>query len=336
MEAFYQDGLSSRRHPVRVARFGDVVRVTGQDLDLEYRADEIHVPTRLGDSARSLELPDGGLIFSEDNEAIDALFPGSSGLERLVHRLEQHWGAALGAVVVTALASVLFFTHAVPWVGDQAAKRLPMEAEHLLGQQVPTILELMGMRESELPHATRNRLQAAFNELLSALPENRDYELRFARWGDMPNALALPGGVVIVTDGLVELFEEDRLTVAVMAHEIGHLEHRHTMRSVAQSASVFVVLSLALGDLSGVTALTAGVPTFLANNHYSRDFEREADAFALELLKHTGNSPEDFAEALERLVDDKDRARESEFHYLSSHPPTQERIDQARASGSDY
>lgn len=335
MQAYYQNGLSSQRHPVRVQRAGDAVRIVGDNLDLQYRVDQFHVPARLGNSARSLSLPDGGLIYCEDNDAIDALFPGSSGLERLVYPLEQRWLAALGAVMVTAVGAVLFFTHVVPWVGDQAAQRLPMEAEQLLAQQVPVILEFMGMRQTQLPDATRARLHEEFNELLAALPEARDFELRFADWRGIPNALALPGGIVIVTDGLVEALEEDRLIAAVMAHEIGHLEHRHVMRSVVQSASVFVVLSLAMGELSGMSALSAGLPVFFANNHYSRDFEREADEYALELLIRVGRSPEDFAEALERLIGDGEDDPDSMMHYLSTHPPTRERIEMARQAGMD-
>lgn len=252
-------------------------------------------------------------------------------MERLVYRLEQHWPAALLSVLVIVVGGVLFFTRAVPWIGDQAAQRLPIEAEQMLGRQVPVILEQLGMSATQLPQDTRERLAAEFAMLTDDLPEGESYELRFARWRDIPNALALPGGTVIVTDALIELLDDDRLVAAVMAHEIGHLEHRHLMRSVAQSASVFVVLSLALGDVSALSVLGAGLPAFLVNNHFSREFERQADDYAFDLLKAHRRSPLDFAAAMKKLSGNGAANEfESRFHYLSTHPTSAERIEAAR------
>lgn len=331
MEATYFDGSSSRRHPVRVYRDGDTICIVGEDIELGYPVDAIQVPSRLGDTARSLRLPDGGELHELDNDAIDHLFPNSGGLERLVHRLEQYWPAALASVVVIAFGSLVFFTLVVPWVGDQAAQRIPIEAEHLLGRQVPPILERLGMRETQLSAQTRERLTAEFVMLTDGLPGADRYQLRFAHWSDIPNALALPGGTVVITDALVELLEEDRLVTAVMAHEIGHLEHRHVIRSVAQSASVFVVLGMALGDVSALSVIGAGLPAFLANNHFSREFEREADEYAFGLLSAIGRSPLDFADAMSRLTGDVESDElEARLHYLSTHPASSERIQAAR------
>jgi len=331
MQAFYHDGSSSLAHPVQVHREGDRIRIAGKDVELEYRIEEIRVPSRLGDTARSLLLPDGGELHGLDNDTIDRVFPQDGSLERLVHRLEQYWPAALASIVVIALGSVAFLTLLVPWIGDQAAQRLPVEAEQLLGRQVPLILEQLGMRETQLPAETRERLSAEFAMLTEGLTGADHYRLQFAHWSGVPNALALPGGTVVITDELVDLLEEDRLVIAVMAHEIGHLEHRHLLRSVAQSASVFVVLGMALSDVSALSVLGAGLPAFLINSHFSREFEREADSYAFELLLACGRSPLDFADAMSRLAGDVESDDfETRLHYLSTHPASTERIEAAR------
>jgi Zn-dependent protease with chaperone function len=147
------------------------------------------------------------------------------------------------------------------------------------------------------------------------------------------NALALPGGTVVVTDELVRMMDNDDQVMAVLAHEVGHVAHRHLTRQLLQSSIVAVAASMLLGDVSGISGLAATVPTYLLTASYSRDFEREADAFAVRLLQRTGRSPALYADALERMQKHAEahEGREPAIaKYLSTHPDTDERIRAAR------
>jgi Zn-dependent protease with chaperone function len=145
------------------------------------------------------------------------------------------------------------------------------------------------------------------------------------------NALALPSGVVVVTDGLVALAKDTDDVVAVLAHEVGHLEGRHSMRAIVQSALVSGLIMLVVGDVS---ALAAAAPAALLNARYSRDLEREADAYASDALRAIGVRPTRLADMLERMEAEHSKAgREGPtdaFSYLSTHPTTEERLTALR------
>ena len=104
-----------------------------------------------------------------------------------------------------------------------------------------------------------------------------------------PNAFALPGGTIVVTDELVELLDgHEDAVLGVMAHELGHVEARHGMRLFVQTSVLGVLAGWLLGDFSGVVA---AAPVMLGQAAYSRDAEREADATSVRVLKASNISP---------------------------------------------
>ncbi len=152
---------------------------------------------------------------------------------------------------------------------------------------------------------------------------------------DDPNAFALPGGTVVVTSGLLEQVESRNELAFVLAHELGHFEGRHHLRGLGRMVMVHLTL-LALVGASGGEALPTTIAS-LAERGFSRDQEREADAYALALLNleygHVGGADHFF-----RKLPDADAgfARHAAA-YLSTHPVTESRIadlaEAARAHG---
>jgi Zn-dependent protease with chaperone function len=140
-----------------------------------------------------------------------------------------------------------------------------------------------------------------------------------------------------VTDELVKLAPDDEAVLAVLAHELGHLNRRHSLRMLIQGSIVAGLVAWYLGDVSSVAA---GLPTLLLQSRYSRAHEREADRFAATMLKANGIPPRRLADMLSRLeAAHRDRAgkaadgaqedqqRPAFADYYSSHPATKERID---------
>jgi predicted Zn-dependent protease len=143
-----------------------------------------------------------------------------------------------------------------------------------------------------------------------------------------PNALALPSGIVVVTDSLVELAHSDAELIAVLAHEIGHLRQRHTLRRMLQGSATALLIVAITGDVGSIMSLAAALPTVLLNSSYSRDFEREADDFALDYLQRRSISPQALGDILLRM--EKSSGGGSDIpDYLSSHPSTRERARKA-------
>jgi predicted Zn-dependent protease len=138
----------------------------------------------------------------------------------------------------------------------------------------------------------------------------------------MINAFSLPGGVIILLDGLVEAADRDQV-FAVLGHELGHITLEHSMQSFYQSAGIAALAGLAWGDFSGVAA---SVPTALGLLRYGRQLEDEADDFAARFVtieRLDAQSLCGFFELVAELEADED----GDFpEFLSSHPDPAARI----------
>jgi Zn-dependent protease with chaperone function len=123
----------------------------------------------------------------------------------------------------------------------------------------------------------------------------------------------------------------------VLAHEVGHVQARHSVRVLARSSLTAAASAALLGDFS---AVAAGIPAVLANLHYSRAMETEADSYAIAVLRTKGWSLEPLARTFEWLdtVDQADPQHKmpawmrQALPYASSHPGNAERIARLRAA----
>jgi Zn-dependent protease with chaperone function len=139
-----------------------------------------------------------------------------------------------------------------------------------------------------------------------------------------PNAVALPGGGIGLTRGLLDRVDSDIGLATVLAHELGHHQGRHNLRLLGRAILSRMVIALLFGESGSVMA---EVPLFLAESGYSRRQEAEADEFALRLVNdhfgHTRGSLEFF-----ELVRDEFEAGTHQWGtFLSTHPLTVDRIE---------
>ena len=144
----------------------------------------------------------------------------------------------------------------------------------------------------------------------------------------------MPGGIIVVTDDLINLCETEEEVIGVLVHEVGHVEHHHSMRQLLRSTGLGLLATGITGEISGIASLSVGAPLVLAEASYSREFERDADDFGFRLLEKHGLSPLSLANALERISDyvKAEKYAVEEASFLSTHPATEERIKRARAA----
>ncbi|HPT44654.1 MAG TPA: M48 family metallopeptidase [Candidatus Rifleibacterium sp.] len=173
---------------------------------------------------------------------------------------------------------------------------------------------------------TDNFKTAEIQQLLDSLADkiennSRKFKVSVVVEKDI-NALALPGGHIVIYSELLEQIESENELAMVLAHELGHFVSRDHLRGLGRSFLFFIVANVFLGDSSATKSLMNS--SGILQNNYSREQEYAADAFALHLLvKHYGHSggASDF---FTRLA-----ARESLpdlVHYLSTHPASAKRI----------
>jgi Zn-dependent protease with chaperone function len=324
---------------VRLSRpWPGTLRVESDDEQrLDFQIATLELSPRLGRMARTLKLPDHGHLEIEDSPQLDEWVPRTSRVEAWADWLERRRTAALSAALLTVVGVVLFFQVGLPWMANRLAPAIPAPMERVISTQAMALLDRLHLEPSRLPAERRAGLQAKFAALVAGLPREADYRLEFRNAPKIgPNAFALPDGLVVVTDQLVKLVEADEELLAVLAHEAGHHEHRHGLRQALQSSAVVVVAGFLFGDLSGTGSLSVSIPVILLESGFSRDHEREADAFAFELLKRRGQSPEDFAAVMSRLSKHYGESASGPVSYLSTHPASAERIEAAKAASADY
>lgn len=287
--------------------------------------DEIRISPRLGSTPRYLNFPGGEMFETADNDQVDAAlghFKRGSG-SHLLHILESRKRTVIAAFLTTILCVWAGMWFVLPAVSKKAAFMLPASLNQQLGQQTLTVLDRTIFKPSELPDSRRQQLQDLFKEL--PRQEGYEYRLVFRSMNrDMANAFALPSGTIILTDGLVNLAENDQQLLAVMAHEAGHVVQRHALRHAIRSSALTLALVFIVGDVGAASDLVLGLPAFLVEMSYARDHEREADAHACEFMRKHGIPPDSLSTILLRMSPEE-KSNGGISTYLSTHPETAQR-----------
>ena len=332
--ADYFDGRTSRRHAVVVGVHQETLAIRGDDVAFNVPRSQADVHPRLGTTPVRIALPDDGLLVASDFASV-SLSLGVPRARTLAYRLESHTGVVIMALAGIVAGGRFAYHDGIPWAAKKVAERIPLEVETELSKEALASADAVVFRPSKLPEGARLAASREFSNLVAHADGGRGTRLEF-RDGQFlgANALTLPGGVIVVTDKLVEILDDNEVA-AVLAHELGHVHYRHGTRHLLDN-SIHALFAMAVfGDVSAVGGLAATVPTVLMNSAYSRDFEREADGYAFDLLKRSGRSPRDFALALEALRSNalaesgKSSARQKHYGYLATHPDTEERIKAA-------
>lgn len=293
---------------------------------------DITASPRLANTARYLYFPDGHQIETEDNDTVDRVleqFNQKSWLA-LVHRLENRW-----AYVIIAIGLFLFLfgasvKYGIPFASKAIAFKLPPSVQRAAENQTVKAMDKSFFEASQLGIETRTRLMNHFH---TAIANHAELTIRieFRKGGHLgPNAFALPAGTIIFTDEMVLLSENDDELLAVLAHEIGHIVHRHGLRTLVQDSLLGFLLLAITGDVTGSSELFLGFPVLLTELAYSRAFEREADQYALAYLRSNSIPPTHFAHLMrrihEKMAAQSNVSENKWINYLSTHPMTEDRL----------
>ena len=327
--AVYFHGRSTRARPVRISIADEQLVIDEAGLPplrrplagIDFQPAPRHAPQRI-------ELGDGASLEVADKPALAAMLAQAGIRPGTVERAERSWLAVTAALLLIIGLGWSGYLYLLPWGADKVSRWVPETVERSLGDQAWALLDGQMFGPSRLTDARRAALSERFERLVAAGGAAPPWRLEFrARRALGPNAFALPGGLIVMTDELVALSRDDDALLGVLAHELGHVAHRHTLRNLVQSAAIGAAIGLWLGDAS---SLLASVTTTLATLSYSRDFENESDAYAIERLRAAGIPTAPLADLLESL-----QARhggEGGSGLWSTHPLTAERVARLRGT----
>jgi Zn-dependent protease with chaperone function len=329
IDGVYYDGKVSQ--PTKVELNFDVegnLNLSAREFDLKYPFKTLKFSPRIGNTQRDIFLPDGGKCETFANDEIDSLLIQNrvGFFSRLIHSLESHLVYVVASLILTVGFGWGFVSYGIPVIAKKVAFALPFETDAALGKRSLELLDQLVFSKSELPPDVRENLSGQFRNMLNQFEDPHRIHLLFRNSKSLgANAIALPSGIVVITDQLVKLAGHDEELVAILAHELGHVKYRHGLRTVLQSSAVILVISWLTGDISSLSTLSAALPTQIIEAKYSRQFEWEADRFAREYLIANQIPLRRFSDILHRLEAEAPSGKGS-VTFLSSHPETGDRI----------
>ena len=348
ISATYFDGRSAIAHAITLTLHDSVLCVRGETIDRDEPIAALRVSEPMGAAPRLISFPDGAHCEVRDHAGMARLLESTGFEDSLVVRLQRYWRWAFVSIVVTLAVVFAGYHWGLPAASEWLAFQIPETALARMGGSVLDILDRTAFSPSKLPAARQQAVRDGFERLVAPGDSKPRYTLHFRHGGRIgANAMALPDGSIVLTDQLVTLAAHDEEILAVLTHELGHIQRRHGLRMLIQGSIVAFVVTFYIGDVSSVAA---GLPTLLLQARYSRNHEREADQYGAAMLKANGLSPRHLAdmlaklEASHRAQNNKDGkgANESRSQsddqsgagaYLKSHPATRERIDALNNAG---
>ena len=224
--------------------------------------------------------------------------------------------AALAVLVVTAA----YYFWGIPALAALAAPRVPVAWEESLGRSVAAQIAPPDQVCTDPPR--QQALDAVLARLIGAArPSPYKFRVVVVDRPDV-NALALPGGTIVVFRGLLEETTSPEALAGVLAHEIEHVLHHHTTRAIIQHTSTGLLLAALTGDMTGPLVYGLESARILGQLQYSRLAEEEADRQGMRLLLRAHVAPGPVIGLFEHLSHSDRRS----LRYLSTHPSTGDRI----------
>lgn len=276
--------------------------------------------------------------------------------QQKIWKLERTPALILFSVVFVVALGFSTLKWGIPFASKVVAFQLPANTLQDIGQKAEDYIVNDWTGPSKLVQGQQAQIK---QEYLSKIAEGRPAKIIFRDGGRIgANALALPNNTIIVTDQLVEMAHSDQEILGVLAHEQGHLVERHSLQQALSSLGFSILLVAVTGDSGD---LMTSLPVAILGAKYSRQFEQQADLYALKLMDKKHIEVSHFANFLQRMEDEELAAEQksdqkagktankdqqaastaqatSQDHSnivtvleaLSSHPATAERVQMVR------
>lgn len=318
LEANYFSGKISRKDKAIVSIFKDTLEVAVNGNLYLFNINECEVGHIFKNRPAIVILPDQSRleILFEENQF--------ENLKDLISN-ESHFFKTKKLLLLTfstIIFVILIFNFIIPLMSSSISKIIPDFMAIRIDSLILENLNQDKNLESTLPIEKQEKLK----KLLISYTDFpvKIYFKNIKNIG--PNAFALAHHSIIITDKLVELLEKDELIVSVFLHEVGHLKNKHVLNKLVSALTFQAFLIFTTGQ-SNLAQNISDLSSTFALLKFSREFENEADEYAINQLINLNYSPRCLAESFKLLTSKSKNI--IHFEYFSTHPDTQERIKHA-------
>ncbi len=337
MQAQYEDRQTGRTIAVRLTFLDQwlvIDREDGRELDRWSWRDVAPVPGDFADGRMRVGLAaDAHAVLALDDPDTLLRRAHATGMQQPAqreHRVRRELPLPVWLVgAMLSLAVLVEFV--IPAMAGMLAPMVPASWQARIGDQVQTLATTLLTRKDGNPQCDAPDGVAALNKLVGRLPPTAGTARLHVIDSDLPNAFALPGGHVSVTTALMDRADGPDAVLGVLAHELGHLHHGHSMERVMRYSLSSALISMVVGDIGG-GALAVGVSQ-MVESEFSQDQERQADAFAIDVLAEARVSPLPLARLFETIRAEHPEADGTLAEWMGSHPTLSERIATLQRAG---
>jgi beta-barrel assembly-enhancing protease len=297
---------------------------TGEPEEITWDLDKIHNAQILSTITvfKYGEFPHQSIEYKDDalTKKIRAKYPERlfDSTDVFIHTMNFKKLALVFSTIIVFLACFYYFL--LPIAVVHVVEALPTSYDAELGErvyeQMAETLEIDTV-ETDL-----------VNEYASKIDFNTTFDLKIhVVKGDIVNAFALPGGHIVIYEGILKKMKHKEELAALLAHEVSHVNHRHSMKSIAKSLSSYLFLSVVTSDVNGIISIIANNADMFNSLTYSRELETEADTEGLKILYDNQIDQHGFVYLFETL--NEEGASAMNIELLSTHPLTENRIANA-------
>ncbi|MGW8390464.1 M48 family metallopeptidase [Pseudoduganella sp. HUAS MS19] len=236
--------------------------------------------------------------------------------ERANGRLIRAVVVGAGFLLVLPVLLLLVFLLNIGNLSGWLAAQVPLHYETQIGELV------LARSRAESTLIEKGPAYEAVRAIGARLTTGSRFQYRwFVADNKQVNAFAAPGGVVVVNTGLIALASTPEELAGVLAHEVAHVERRHSLSQMIENVGTVAALGMLLGDWSDTIA--GSMATQLLSLKYSRNAELDADSYGMQRMIAAGIDPASMAAFFDKLSD-KDKGSAAAA-ILSSHPASKER-----------
>jgi len=227
--------------------------------------------------------------------------------------IKAHLSIAVGILAVIVAGYLLI----IPWVAEKAVMIIPLHYDVSMGHTFYN----QYVKENSIDSTKTT----ALNLFASQLKLRNTQPLHFTVIrSSTVNAFALPDGNIIVFTGLIDSIKGSDELAGLIAHEVIHVNNRHSMKMLCRNLSGYLFISVVVSDVNGIMTVVGENLHNLQTLSYSRQFERQADEQGADLMMLNGIDPHGMIDLFTRL-----KSGEKGFvpAFISSHPITGDRMN---------
>ncbi|MCK4251239.1 M48 family metalloprotease [candidate division WOR-3 bacterium] len=209
--------------------------------------------------------------------------------------------------------------------GKKSLILIPTSQEVQIGKEVARDVE---SSEKLLNNQTVQNYVNKVGQKIAKVCDRKDVKYKFKVLDNKEiNAFACPGGFIYIYSGLLKIFDNEAQLAAVLAHEVGHVVARHSIKRLQAIYGYTIIMEVALGSRMGKTARqVADAATGLILQGYGRENEYEADNYGILYAKKAGYNPKAMIQVFEKFKKMEGKPPSAFEKLLASHPPAKDRI----------